>query len=110
MCGIFGIILNKTDNIYKLVINGLIQLQNRGYDSSGIGILKNNNYDIHKYASTEKINALDTLIQKFTIENVYDEKDELYIGLGHNRWATHGMKTDITPNLRKMGQFFINKI
>ena len=55
MCGIFGIILNNPDNIYKLVINGLIQLQNRGYDSSGLGIIKNNNYEVHKYARNHNL-------------------------------------------------------
>ena len=42
MCGIFGIVLVRNANIdlqcetiYKLIINGLIQLQNRGYDSCG---------------------------------------------------------------------------
>ena len=35
MCGIFGIILNNNgENIYQLVLNGLAQLQNRGYDSA----------------------------------------------------------------------------
>lgn len=92
MCGIFGIILNNPDNIYKLVINGLIQLQNRGYDSSGLGIIKNNNYEVHKYASTDKINALDKLIEMSPIE------DDSCIGIGHNRWATHGMKSDINAH------------
>ena len=43
MCGIFGIVLNNNnENIYNLIINGLIQLQNRGYDSAGICMIKNN--------------------------------------------------------------------
>ena len=43
MCGIFGIIINnKNENIYDLIINGLKQLQNRGYDSCGISSCSNN--------------------------------------------------------------------
>ena len=45
MCGIFGIVLNNNnENIYNLIINGLIQLQNRGYDSAGVCIIKNNKF------------------------------------------------------------------
>ena len=39
MCGIFGLVLLEKDNLYKLIINGLIQLQNRGYDSVDCGKL-----------------------------------------------------------------------
>ena len=44
MCGIFGIVLlqQNSENIYNLIINGLTQLQNRGYDSCGLSILNNN--------------------------------------------------------------------
>ena len=40
MCGIFGIVLlqQNSENIYKIIINGLTQLQNRGYDSCGLSI------------------------------------------------------------------------
>ena len=99
MCGIFGIILDKPDNVYQLVINGLIQLQNRGYDSSGIATIKDNNYEIHKYASTDKINSLDKLINiLINDDNIYKENNDLYVGIGHNRWATHGMKTDVNSH------------
>ena len=47
MCGIFGIVLNNNnDYIYDLIINGLLQLQNRGYDSAGICVIKNNKFEI----------------------------------------------------------------
>ena len=53
MCGIFGIITTlKNQNLYQIIINGLIQLQNRGYDSSGICILNNGEFKINKYASS----------------------------------------------------------
>ena len=43
MCGIFGIVLNNNnENIFDLIINGLIQLQNRGYDSAGLSVVVNN--------------------------------------------------------------------
>jgi len=95
MCGIFGIVLNNNDYIYDLIINGLIQLQNRGYDSAGICVIKNNKFEINKYASTDKENALDKLIN---MKPVNEPKDNRYIGIGHNRWATHGVKNDINAH------------
>jgi glucosamine--fructose-6-phosphate aminotransferase (isomerizing) len=95
MCGIFGIITTlKNQDIYKIIINGLIQLQNRGYDSSGICTLNNNNFEIHKYASTNELSSIDKLLS-LNLSNL--EKlvhNNIYLGIGHNRWATHGGKTD----------------
>lgn len=112
MCGIFGIINKKNINLYNTIIDGLVQLQNRGYDSSGLCILKkkNNNqnitFDIHKYASTENISSIDKLLQ---LELKPNEDDILYIGIGHNRWATHGMKNDINahPHISNDGNFVL---
>ena len=91
MCGIFGILTNlKSQPIKKIIINALIQLQNRGYDSSGICTINNtNNFEIHKYASTNELSSIDKLLSLNLKE---DENSSL--GLGHNRWATHGGKTD----------------
>ena len=104
MCGIFGIVINnkKKTNICDLVINGLNQLQNRGYDSAGICAIQDDSFTIKKYASTNKVNALDKLISM----KLNFQAD---IGIGHNRWATHGMKTDINahPHLSNDGKFVI---
>ncbi len=104
MCGIFGIVVNNKNktNICDLVINGLNQLQNRGYDSAGICAIQEDSFTIKKYASTNKVNALDKLISM----KLNFQAD---IGIGHNRWATHGMKTDINahPHLSNDGKFVI---
>ena len=97
MCGIFGIITTlKKQDIYKIIINGLIQLQNRGYDSSGICTLNNNNFEIHKYASTNELSSIDKLLSLNLSNSILQnsENDNIYLGIGHNRWATHGGKTD----------------
>jgi glucosamine--fructose-6-phosphate aminotransferase (isomerizing) len=90
MCGIFGILTNlKSHPIKKIIINALIQLQNRGYDSSGICTINNNNFEIIKYASTNEQSSIDKLLS-LNLE----EYEHCSLGLGHNRWATHGGKTD----------------
>ena len=107
MCGIFGIVLNNNnENIYNLIINGLIQLQNRGYDSAGVCIIKNNKFEVNKCASTNKLNALDKLM---SITSIKEPKDNTYIGMGHNRWATHGVKNDTNahPHLSCDANFVI---
>jgi glucosamine--fructose-6-phosphate aminotransferase (isomerizing) len=102
MCGIFGLVLLKNDNLYQLIINGLIQLQNRGYDSAGLCAIVNNKFEVNKYASTNEISAIEKLCSL-----QLKSSDNMYIGFGHNRWATHGGKNDTNahPHLSNSGNF-----
>ena len=92
MCGIIGILSNSDINIFEFIIESLLQLQNRGYDSSGICLLDKEDYILHKYASTVNEDA----IQKLKKINLSDTNNK--VGIGHNRWATHGPKNDINAH------------
>ena len=48
MCGISSFI--GDENAYRKILDGLLQLQNRGYDSAGISIFEERNIITHKYA------------------------------------------------------------
>jgi glucosamine--fructose-6-phosphate aminotransferase (isomerizing) len=106
MCGIFGIVSTTRQNVCEKIIQGLIQLQNRGYDSSGLSVLDVSTGElvVHKYASTKSENSLDKL-QRLSLF----ETPTAYLGIGHNRWATHGIKNDINahPHLSNNKQFAI---
>ncbi len=89
MCGIIGYIGKK--NATKTLISGLKMLEYRGYDSSGLALIKNNNLEIYKEQG--KIKKLESIVTK----DDYN-REELQIGLGHTRWATHGEPSKINAH------------
>ncbi len=81
MCGIIGIIGNK--EVAPLLVDGLKRLEYRGYDSAGIATL-----DKGKLACSRaegKITSLETELNNAPLSGT--------LGIGHTRWATHGMPT-----------------
>ena len=79
MCGIFGVFSNRL--VVNSIIKGLSKLEYRGYDSSGISVLDKNNL-IKTIRAKGKIINLNRKIKKG-----FDG----HIGIGHTRWATHGI-------------------
>jgi glucosamine--fructose-6-phosphate aminotransferase (isomerizing) len=82
MCGIIGIV-GKTP-VAPLLVEGLKRLEYRGYDSAGIATVVNGT--IGRRRAEGKIARLDALLQKQPLDG--------YIGIGHTRWATHGVPNE----------------
>lgn len=91
MCGIIGYVGNK--RCLDVLINGLKSLEYRGYDSSGIAYNQNNKINIIK--STGKVQELENKIDKNIISDV---------GIGHTRWATHGIPNEINAHPHHQGK------
>ena len=83
MCGIVGYV--GSQNAAKVIADGLSRLEYRGYDSAGI-CLKEDSGGLIQYKKTGK---LDNLTKILAEKNPFS-----HLGLGHTRWATHGMVTD----------------
>ncbi len=78
MCGIVGYIGNK--KAFPILIDGLLRLEYRGYDSAGISTIENNNISIFK--DKGRVANLNNF------ENIKNLQGT--IGIAHTRWATHG--------------------
>ena len=87
MCGIVGYI-GKRD-AYPIVLKGLQRLEYRGYDSAGIALYDGANLNVCK----TKGKVLD-LKNKMEAEGVSQGN----IGIGHTRWATHGVPNDVNSH------------
>ncbi len=85
MCGIIGYVGNR--NVIEVLMKGLSALEYRGYDSSGAAIISDNKTKIYK--AEGKLQNLKNLLNEKA-----DEVKDSHVGIGHIRWATHGV-----PNL-----------
>jgi glucosamine--fructose-6-phosphate aminotransferase (isomerizing) len=96
MCGIVAYIGKK--EAFPIVIKGLKRLEYRGYDSSGVALLSN---DLRIYKKQGKVVELEAATKSADISGT--------IGMGHTRWATHGVPNDENahPHLSQSGDVSI---
>ncbi|MGK0452766.1 MAG: glucosamine--fructose-6-phosphate aminotransferase (isomerizing) [Paraglaciecola sp.] len=99
MCGISAYIGYR--EAYPIVINGLKRLEYRGYDSSGVMIYDGEKMNLSK--TKGKVSDLEL------ITNADQERTKGNIGMGHTRWATHGVPNDVNshPHYSESGNLAI---
>ena len=93
MCGIIGYIGKQ--NPIDILINGLKNLEYRGYDSAGIAL--KNDKEIQMIKSVGKISNLE---EKVNNEKIIDCNK----GIAHTRWATHGEPSEVNAHPHKIGK------
>ncbi|MDA8895270.1 glutamine--fructose-6-phosphate transaminase (isomerizing) [Flavobacteriales bacterium] len=82
MCGIVGYIGKK--EAYPILVKGLKRLEYRGYDSAGVALLNEKGIEIYKKQG--KVVQMERVIPA--------EHPKANLGIGHTRWATHGVPSD----------------
>jgi len=94
MCGIIAYIGRKPAQ--NVILEGLRRLEYRGYDSAGLCIINNKQFELRKKAG--RINDLAAVLAKQPAKGD--------VGIGHTRWATHGPPTDANahPHLDQSGK------
>ena len=98
MCGIVGYIGYR--EAYPIVIKGLKRLEYRGYDSAGVMLFDGENLKVSK--TKGKVSDLEEKASAAITTNGS-------IGIGHTRWATHGVPNDVNshPHLSNSGDLAI---
>jgi len=87
MCGIVGYIGHR--EAYPILINGLLRLEYRGYDSAGVALIDSRS-NLNIYKSKGKVNDLESVCSSRNISGS--------VGIAHTRWATHGEPNDINAH------------
>lgn len=85
MCGITGYIGGR--DAYSVVVKGLQRLEYRGYDSAGIMLFDK---DVQLYKTKGKVSDLQAIVS--------EKKNQGNLGIGHTRWATHGVPNDVNSH------------
>jgi glucosamine--fructose-6-phosphate aminotransferase (isomerizing) len=97
MCGIVGYIGDRDAS--SIILNGLKKLEYRGYDSAGLAIIQEGKIEIRRDAG--KLQHLEEIVKTSPISGS--------VGIGHTRWATHGVPNarNAHPHLGSTGQVVI---
>jgi glucosamine--fructose-6-phosphate aminotransferase (isomerizing) len=97
MCGIVGYIGPR--DATPIILNGLKRLEYRGYDSAGVAVLNGDQIEVRKDAG--KLSQLIDLVGKSPIAGAP--------GIGHTRWATHGVPNarNAHPHLGQTGRVVV---
>ena len=98
MCGIVGYIGKR--EAYPIIINGLKRLEYRGYDSAGIALYDGSQIQLSK--TKGKVADLEKRVAK-------EINTKGSLGIGHTRWATHGVPNDVNshPHYSNSGDLVI---
>lgn len=86
MCGIIGLITKYPDYNFSIMNNCINELLNRGYDSLGVSIINDSQFIISKVVDKNFLNIYK--LNKIKFQN----------GIGHTRWATHGIVSEINAH------------
>ena len=86
MCGIVGYLGDK--HAYPILVKGLKRLEYRGYDSAGVAMLNGNGIEIFKKQG--KVVQMENIVPA--------ESPKAKLGIGHTRWATHGVPNDVNSH------------
>ena len=86
MCGIVAAVARR--NVVPILLEGLRRLEYRGYDSAGIAVVNAavTNFSLKRLRSTGRVAELKKLADEQQLEGT--------IGIGHTRWATHGVPSE----------------
>jgi glucosamine--fructose-6-phosphate aminotransferase (isomerizing) len=97
MCGIVGYIGKK--DATSIILNGLKRLEYRGYDSAGLAVIEEGQMQIRRDAG--KLSRLTTMVDEQPVHG--------QIGIGHTRWATHGIPSarNAHPHASSDGQVVV---
>ena len=98
MCGIVGYIGHR--DAYPVILKGLQRLEYRGYDSAGIALYDGSEIKLSK--TKGKVSDLEAKVSK-QINSIGN------LGIGHTRWATHGVPNDVNshPHFSNSGDLVI---
>lgn len=91
MCGIIG--FTGASNAQNILLNGLANLEYRGYDSAGISYFKEDG----------KLSIRKTVGKVADLRAICDDENNASCGIGHTRWATHGGVTNANAHPHKIG-------
>ncbi|MCB0834233.1 MAG: glutamine--fructose-6-phosphate aminotransferase, partial [Bacteroidetes bacterium] len=97
MCGIIGYVGKR--NALPIIMAGLKRMEYRGYDSSGVALVERDKLVVHKEPG--KLSVLED-----TLDGVHVDAS---VGMGHTRWATHGVPNQINahPHVNETSDFAV---